>query len=241
MPDYRKDIGKRFNRLTVIRFYLRSRKGQQYTVYECRCSCGKVRTISAYVVRTGKTKSCGCLPNYHLHARRSSPHPLYVKWMEIRSRCLYPSATGWKNYGGRGIKISHRWNDPRNFINDMLPTWKPGLTLDRIDNDGNYTKSNCRWTGRIAQSRNKRNSKIVITPHGKMCLSEAVEKYGVVPYLVTLKRIKNGMDHWTALTTKKLASGPKPGPNSITRPRPTCPRCHYRTTLAHMRKHICRK
>ena len=84
-------------------------------------------------------------------------HPMYQSWCAMKSRCNNPNDKGYKHYGGRGIKICERWLIFENFMADMLPTWKPGLSLDRYpNNDGNYEPGNCRWATDSEQERNKR-------------------------------------------------------------------------------------
>ena len=83
-------------------------------------------------------------------------HRLYNTWLNIIHRTNNPRYVAYKNYGGRGISTCERWMDIKNFIEDMYPSFKEGLTLDRIDNDGNYELSNCRWATQTIQSRNTR-------------------------------------------------------------------------------------
>ena len=83
-------------------------------------------------------------------------HRLYDVWKQIKYRCTNPKSKYYKNYGGRGITISKEWLDVNNFINDMYPSYKEGLSIDRIDNDKGYCSNNCRWANRSVQSRNTR-------------------------------------------------------------------------------------
>ncbi len=120
-----------------------------------------------------------------------------------------PRSTKYADYGKRGIKVCKRWLNPVNFIKDMQPTWTPGLELERVDNDGNYTKSNCIWTTRKRQMRNRRVQTWVTTPAGKLSLPDAVEQFGKVNYSTAKCRIHRGMIPWLAVITPKLKPGPR--------------------------------
>jgi hypothetical protein len=86
----------------------------------------------------------------------------YRKWTDMKTRCNNPNFIEYDNYGGRGVKVCERWAKYRNFEEDMLPTYKEGLTLDRIDNDKNYEPSNCRWATRVQQQNNRRNPRLFL-------------------------------------------------------------------------------
>jgi len=126
-----------------------SKQKSSYGIY--RCSCGvefKTRTDN---VQRGNTKSCGCYKKHGL-----SNHPLYHTWDNMIRRTNNPKVKHFDKYGGRGIEVCERWMDINKFIEDMYPSYQKDLSIDRIDNNGNYEPNNCRWATKTMQSRNKR-------------------------------------------------------------------------------------
>jgi hypothetical protein len=105
-----------------------------------------------------------------------SRHPAWGAWHNMIQRCGDPTHAAWKDYGGRGIKVCVRWQLFANFWKDMGPTYQPGLTLDRINNDRGYKLSNCRWATWEVQNRNKRmlRSKNEISPTAKFSTGEPI-------------------------------------------------------------------
>ena len=127
-----------------------SKQRKRFGIFKCHC--GKEFKTQTRDVKSGHTKSCGCLKNTH----NLSNHRLYPIWNEMVQRCNNPKRKAYKYYGLRGITVCNEWLDINNFINDMYPSYKEGLTIDRIDSNGNYEKANCRWASREIQQRNKR-------------------------------------------------------------------------------------
>ena len=183
--------GQVYNRLTAIKFNHKAGK-QKKSYWLFSCICGNKKIIAKYRVVGSYTKSCGCLAIESANKLRviSTTHGLsggkngrtseYIAWCSLKGRCLNPNDAGYKNYGGRGIRICDRWlNSFPNFLEDMgeRPTKKH--SIDRIDNDGNYESGNCRWATRLEQGRNKRNVRL-ITINGKTkCITEWVEFLGL--------------------------------------------------------------
>lgn len=165
-------IGLRFGKLLVVELeHRRLRKnGGTLLYYKCHCDCGKDCVVNGRKLRRGHTRSCGCYRlariTKHGGAREGNLHPLYRLWNGMISRCDNERRYGYKYYGGRGITVDPCWRDFRNFVEDMMPTWQKGLSLERKDNDGPYSKDNCKWATMREQHQNKRNN-VWLTFQGK--------------------------------------------------------------------------
>jgi len=162
--------GEKFGRLTALKMVYEPGKD---SMVECRCDCGNVTTKLVYNLRSGNTKSCGCLALEHnseqgkrviqkmIAARRRhgmSKTPTYAAWRDAKNRCCRTQDSHYHLYGGRGIRMCQEWLDSfAAFLHDMGEC-PPGMTLDRIDVNGNYEPGNCRWLSMAEQSRNTRRN-----------------------------------------------------------------------------------
>lgn len=126
-----------------------------------KCECGAIFTASVTAVKSGRTTSCGCISRRGKH--QLSRHSLYAVWIDIKGRCYNKNNPSYINYGGRGITICNEWRDDFKVFYDYmikLPKYGiPGLTIDRINNDGNYEPGNIRFATRIIQITNRRKNK----------------------------------------------------------------------------------
>lgn len=156
-------IGKRFGRL-VVKAFSHTNKNRASCWY-VKCDCGKIKVIRGVTMMTGKAMSCGCLQKENM-SKRTYKHGMtesatYHCWEAMKDRCLNPKNPAYKNYGGRGIKICERWMSFENFLADIGEKPK-GKSLDRMDNNGNYELSNCRWATVEEQWNNKRTNHILV-------------------------------------------------------------------------------
>ena len=151
--------GQKFGRLTVLQCAGRDNVGR--ALWQCRCQCdGRVVIVASYSLRSGNSRSCGCLMREVNSTHGLTYHELYPTWLGIKQRCENPNNTRYSYYGGSGISIYPPWRDSfplfLNYVLEHIGERPEGMTIDRIDNDGNYEPGNLRWATQEQQNWNQR-------------------------------------------------------------------------------------
>src|ERR1700676_270330 len=184
--------GKIFERLFVI-------ERVHHSMWRCVCTCGKEVLTSTFQLRSGRTKSCGCYSRDITTKHGMEGTPTYNSWAQMIQRCTNPNAQEYENYGARGIAVCERWRIFSNFLEDMgvKPQGGRRSSIDRIDNNGNYEPSNCRWANQKQQIRNRRVSPV--TEDGES-IAALAEQRGI-PSRRVYERIRQGWDVNRALET----------------------------------------
>ena len=192
-----KDLtNQKFGRLTAIK-RIKSKKNAKWL---CKCDCGNTVEVYAFNLTRGNTKSCGC---YHkdrtseaklIHGERYTR--LFNIWAGMKARCYNKTDPSYKNYGGRGISVCEEWR--KSFVNfrDWAKSngYKDSLTIDRIDNNGNYCPENCRWATAKQQSNNRR-SNVYVTINGEThTVTEWSEINGISYHTIASRRRKGWSD-----------------------------------------------
>lgn len=188
--------GQRFGRLVAIECGGKNKHGN----YEwlCKCDCGNEKVIDGSNLRTGNTTSCGCFFREQLNNRNfTGKHNkiktrIYRIWVGLRRRCREDNGDHYSRYKGRGIKVCEQWeNDFMSFYDwAMANGYQDDLTIDRIDNNGNYEPSNCRWATPKVQGNNKCNNKFYVYKGENLTLGQIADKCGI-SYSTLDKRIRN--------------------------------------------------
>lgn len=183
MPKVLDLTGQVFTRLTAIKFVGHNKDGKR--LWLCQCSCGNTKETTVYSLTAKQTQSCGCMQSenakkqFDLIERKThglSKEPIYIVWKNMKSRCDDVNQPAYKNYGGRGISYCKEWESFENFYKDMGDV-PEGLTLERINNEGNYEPSNCRWATNSEQIRNRRRSDSYMSRHEGVSWNNQLNKW----------------------------------------------------------------
>lgn len=161
LKDY---TGTRFGRLVGVQLLQRDETTENNHLWRFRCDCGAEKDARIKLVRSGNTTSCGCAFRDVMVERNTthglSRNPAYKIWKGMKARCNTPTNTDYASYGGRGIRVCERWSEFPNFLADMGER-PEGHSIDRIDVNGHYEPSNCRWSPPVEQANNKRTSRLI--------------------------------------------------------------------------------
>lgn len=205
MPNFKDLSGMTFSRLTVLH-RVPSRHGSNAR-FACRCTCGNLHEADGAVLKRGDVQSCGCLQREGPWKHGLTDHPLYHCWYNMLDRCYDKTNKQWPGYGGRGITVCDEWRGSSGlarFVADMVEC-PPGMSIDRIDNDGPYCKANCRWSSRKEQQRNMRNNRF-ITHNGRTGTIGDWAKWINIPAGTISYRLKVGRSLDVALSSAKFAT-----------------------------------
>lgn len=162
------EIGKKYGRLTVIGYGIKETKsGQKRKCVLCRCDCGNQKLMDITSIKKGLTVSCGCYNRQRVHETRSKGNhtktPLYYVWVNMKQRCQNSRNPEYHNYGGRGIKVCNEWQTFQPFyewaVGSGYTMGGKDQSIDRINVDGNYEPSNCRWATFKEQQNNRRDNR----------------------------------------------------------------------------------
>lgn len=196
-PSTRNLTGQKFGRVTVISFSHYRNNNTKEPYWNCLCDCGTQKTMPGRGLYRGKAKSCGCY-NKEMSSKKNSKHGMsntniHDVWRGMLDRCDNENNARYKDYGGRGIKVCNYWRDFENFYNDVKDGYKKGLTIERVDVNGNYEKSNFRWATKREQQHNKRDT-IYLTVNG---LTATVIKWSEISGTNQQTIATRYFRHWT--------------------------------------------
>lgn len=197
MAHLKDEIGNRYGSLLVVS---RAENHGTRAAWACKCDCGNTTIVAGKTLRSGLTRSCG----HTRHDGKTFTHgmthtELYRRWSDMKTRCLYSKREEWDRYGGRGITFCEEWNDFEPFMEWALSNgYEQGLSLDRIDVNGNYCPENCRWIPKERQARNTSKTVYVVFDGEQVPLRDVCERSGA-DFRRTYWRIRKGWNLKDAL------------------------------------------
>lgn len=192
MTNFKDITGQVFHYLKALEPVGRTETGR--VLWRCKCKCDKEIVVCGVYLRNGDVKSCGCIRREQNVKHRLSNCKLYRVWNGIKSRCYVKKQTSYKYYGKRGVRMCPSWE--KSFVKfyewSMSNGYKEGLTIDRIDVNGNYCPENCRWITNANQQRNRRNNRYYILDGETLCVQEIFRKLNF-PHSTYYLRWKKGI------------------------------------------------
>lgn len=202
--------GMKFGKLTAIERVGKNKHGM--LLWNCKCDCGNETVVAGGALKSGHTQSCGCSCLEHAkHLNRKhgkSSSRLYHLYYGILQRCNNPKAPAFNHYGGRGIEVCKEWDTWEAFQKWALANgYKDGLTIDRIDVNGNYEPSNCRWVTQAEQMRNTRKTVYLEYQGERKSISEWCEKYGLNHGAVSTRIRRGWSDPYEILFGRRDKNG----------------------------------
>jgi hypothetical protein len=198
-------IGQKFGRLIVLE--QAGKDKWRNSRWLCQCDCKQSKIVSGNNLKSGATKSCGCLHKEMMTKHGCYGDKFYTVWQHMKQRCINPRNKDYPDYGGRGITVCDRWlNSFENFNEDEGENWKLGLTIERIDNKLGYYPGNCAWITIAEQQRNKRNNLYVLYMGKSQLFVKLCEEHNM-PRNVVYKRYY--ILDWTLREALKTPVGEK--------------------------------
>lgn len=194
--------GHRYERLVALERLPAKSRTDTNARWFCRCDCGRSTVAYGQDLARGKVKSCGCLNAERIMQHGMSHLHVYAVWQAMLQRCENPNAQSYENYGARGISVCEKWHKFEGFFADM-GNRPSGYSLDRIDNDGDYCKENCRWAVTKQQANNQRRNRCIDFNGERLTLSEWADRTGL-----GWSTIRNRLDQYGWSVEKALTTPP---------------------------------
>lgn len=201
-------IGERFGRLVVVEFAGIAKDRQ--SKWKCACDCGGYKVVARGSLKSGKTQSCGCLRRESEAVNRSkakthgmSKTATYRAWSSMIQRCTNENTHSYKHYGARGVSVCEKWVDSFSSFYADMGECPIGMSLDRIDVNGNYEPGNCRWVDAKTQARNRRNNVKTVFEGKEVVVADLAEEHGIK--LATMRsRVQKGQSPLNESSLKYL-------------------------------------
>lgn len=187
--------GRTFGRLTVLHRVETPPGRKKAGYWQCRCSCGETTVVVSGNLRSGNSRSCGCLDR-EVTSARSTKHglsqkiPEYRIWSSMRDRCRNPKNPKYSYYGGRGITVCERWDDFSLFLSDMGRRPSPKHSVERVDNSKGYSPDNCIWATKMVQARNTSWNRIITFDGQSLCIADWARMTGLSSDVIEWRRKK---------------------------------------------------